>query len=116
MAKAYGKDLRLKVLEAIENNSMKPDEVSEQFNLGRSTIYDWLALKAETGGVSPRPHSHSGYGHKITDWAAFKAFVVANGDKTQAEMAELWPGDISARTISRALKKIGFTRKKDLRV
>lgn len=27
-------------------------------------------------------------------------------------MAELWDGDISERTISRALKKIGFTRKK----
>jgi hypothetical protein len=29
-------------------------------------------------------------------------------------MAALWPEDISARTISRALKKIGFTRKKKL--
>jgi hypothetical protein len=28
-------------------------------------------------------------------------------------MAELWPGDISARTSSRALDKIGFTRKKN---
>ena len=27
-------------------------------------------------------------------------------------MAELWDGPISARTISRALKHIGFTRKK----
>jgi len=27
-------------------------------------------------------------------------------------MAELWDGKISDRTISRALKKIGFTRKK----
>jgi hypothetical protein len=27
-------------------------------------------------------------------------------------MAKLWDGEISDRTISRALKKIGFTRKK----
>jgi transposase len=27
-------------------------------------------------------------------------------------MAKLWDGQISERTISRALKKIGFTRKK----
>jgi hypothetical protein len=33
-------------------------------------------------------------------------------DKTQVEMAKLWSGQISARTISRALQKIGFTRKK----
>jgi transposase len=31
------------------------------------------------------------------------------------EIASLWEGEISARTISRALKKIGFTRKKNLR-
>jgi len=35
-----------------------------------------------------------------------------HGDKTQVEMAKLWEGEISSRTISRALKKIGFTRKK----
>lgn len=35
-----------------------------------------------------------------------------HGDKTQVEMAKLWDGEISVRTISRALKKIGFTRKK----
>jgi hypothetical protein len=37
-----------------------------------------------------------------------------HGDKTQVEMAKLWDGEISSRTISRALKKIGFTRKKRL--
>jgi transposase len=36
----------------------------------------------------------------------------AHRDKTQVEMAKLWEGEISSRTISRALKKIGFTRKK----
>jgi hypothetical protein len=43
-----------------------------------------------------------------------------NGDKNQVEMASLWDGEISdslrdsfaSRTISRAFKKIGFTRKK----
>ena len=40
--------------------------------------------------------------------------VEINGDKTQAEMAKLWTEEISKPTISRALKKIGFTRKKNL--
>lgn len=48
----------------------------------------------------------------ITDWDKFQEFAKAHGDKTQAEMAALWSGDISARTLSRALQKIGFTRKK----
>ena len=48
----------------------------------------------------------------ITDWEKFREFALSHGDKTQVEMASLWEGQISARTISRALKKIGFTRKK----
>jgi DNA-binding GntR family transcriptional regulator len=42
----------------------------------------------------------------------FREFAKAHGDKTQVEMAKLWEGEMSSRTISRALKKIGFTRKK----
>ncbi len=52
----------------------------------------------------------------ITDWEKFREFAQVHGDKTQAEMAQLWEGEISDRTISRALKKIGFTRKKRLMV
>ncbi|MFB2983904.1 hypothetical protein [Microseira sp. BLCC-F43] len=36
-----------------------------------------------------------------------------NGDKTQKELAQLW-GNISQQTISRGLKKLGYTRKKKL--
>jgi len=42
----------------------------------------------------------------------FRANALIHGDKTQMEMAQLWEGEISERTISRALKKIGFMRKK----
>jgi predicted HTH transcriptional regulator len=45
----------------------------------------------------------------ITDWKKFTEFASENGDKTQEQMAQLWEGDISKRTISRALEKIGFT-------
>lgn len=58
------------------------------------------------------PNKPNGNGHKITDWEKFREFALTNGDKTQVEMASLWDGEISYRTISRALKKIGFTRKK----
>lgn len=51
-------------------------------------------------------------GNKITDWDKFVEFAKSHGDKTLTQMAVLWEGDISARTISRALQKIGFTRKK----
>jgi hypothetical protein len=44
---------------------------------------------------------------KITDWEKFRAFAKEHEDQTQAQMAQLWEGDISSRTISRALQKLG---------
>lgn len=74
----------------------------------------WLKRKETTGDFCPKKYTPPGHSHKITDWEKFRAFVAENADLTQAQMAELWDADISARTISRALKKIGFTRKKKL--
>ena len=112
MPKAYDLDLRRKVVEAVVLNGMKRCEVAEQFNINRKTISDWLTRYEATGDVQPSAHYHHGHSHILTDWAAFRAFVEANPDKTQVEMAELWPDQVSDRTISRALKKIGFTRQK----
>ena len=111
MPKAYDLDLGRKVVEAVILNGMKRCEVAEQFNLNRKTVSNWLKRYEITGDIQPSAHNHQGHSHKITDWSAFRVFVRANADKTQKEMAELWPEQISDRTISRALKKIGFTRK-----
>jgi transposase len=112
MANPYSYDLRRKVIEAIELNGMKHCEASEFFNISRNTINTWFQRRRETGDFNAKVRAHRGNGHKITDWEKFRAFVETYGDKTQAEKAELWEGNISDRTISRGLKKIGFTRKK----
>lgn len=62
------------------------------------------------------PNQPPGNNLKIRDWEKFRDFANTHGDKTQEEMAQLWPEEISSRTISRGLKKIGFTRKKKLMV
>lgn len=112
MAKPYSYDLRRKIIQAIQQDGLKKSEASELFNISRNTIDLWLKRQAETGDYRAKPNQPPGNGHKITDWEKFREFVQAHGAKTQAEMAKLWQGDVSARTISRALKKIGFTRKK----
>jgi transposase len=102
-------------------DGLKKCEASELFNISRNTINLWLQRKAQTGDVQALPNRPRGNNHKITDWEEFRAFAKTHGDKTQVEMAQLWEGEISDseallrsadRTISRALKKIGFTRKK----
>jgi len=114
MPKPYSYDLRQKVIQAIKLNGLKVKEASEMFNISRNTIRLWLKRQRETGDFQALPNQPLGNGHKITDWQKFADFVATNGDKTQAQMAQLWSDEISERTISRALKKMGLTRKKKL--
>ena len=112
MAKPYSYDLRQKVIQAIELDGLKKSEASQLFNISRNTIDLWLKRRSVTGDFQALPNQPLGNGHKITNWEKFREFAKAHGDKTQAEMASLWEGQISECTISRALKKIGFTKKK----
>jgi transposase len=112
MPKPYSYDLRKKVIEAIELDGLKKSEASQLFNISRNTIDLWLKRRKDSGDFQALPNSPPGNNHKILDWSNFEEFARTNGDKTQEDMAQLWPEEISDRTISRALKKIGFTRKK----
>jgi len=122
MAKPYSYDFRKKVIDAIKFDGLKKSEASELFNISRNTINLWFKRLQETGDFQALPNKPPGNNHKILDWSNFQKFARTNGDKTQKEMAQLWPEEISdlpkgalrERTISRFLKKIGFTRKKNL--
>jgi len=103
MPKPYSYDLRQKVIQAIKLDGFKISEASQIFNINRNTIRLWLKRERETGDFQALPNQPPGNGHKITDWEKFKSFVEKNGK-------------ISERTMSRGLKKIGFTRKKKLMV
>ncbi len=112
MGKAYSYDLRQKVINAIQLDGMRKSEAAQSFQLSRNTIDLWLERQAATGDYqakSNRPHRTV---NKITDWQQFTAFAQTDSDCTQAEMATLWDGEISARSIARALQSIGWTRKK----
>lgn len=112
MAKPYSNDFRQKVIAAIELKGLNKSEVRELFGISRNTINLWLKRKVETGNLEPKRNPHPGHSHRIVDWHQFRAFAKTHGDKTQAQMAALWEGDISERTSSRALKKLDFRRKK----
>lgn len=115
MPVAYSYDLRTKVIEAIDRG-MGKTQASQIFKISRNTINLWLTRREETGDYRAKEGYQQGYGHKIEDLAKFQEFARENGSKTQKEMAKTWEGEISDLTIGKALKKIGFTRKKNLRI
>lgn len=111
MPAAYSQDLREKALNAVTSGRTMTD-VSQSLGISRSALKSWVKRYRETGEVGPKQGYQKGRSHKITDWDAFRAFAAEHGDKTQAEMAQLWSDEISEDTIGRALNRIGFTRKK----
>ena len=113
MPAPYSYDLRIKVIEAIDGG-MGKTQASKIFNISRNTINLWLNKRKQTGDYKAKEGYQQGYGAKITDLDKFREFARKHGSQTQAEMAEAWEEAISDQTIGKALKKIGFTRKKKL--
>lgn len=115
MPKPYSYDLRQKVIQAIALDGMKKSVAAKSVPT-ESQHHRPVALsgrlKPET--TNTQRNRPRGNGHNIIDWAKFREFAKTHGDKTQAQMAALWEGEISARTVSRTLQTIGFTRKKHL--
>ena len=112
MAIPYSEDLRVRALSLLERgNSLS--QVSRLLKISRQTLYRWKRQFVSTGSTSPRLPIPPPQPAKIRDWSKFKKLVDSHGDLTQKELASLW-GDVSPDPISRGLKKLGYTRKKNL--
>ena len=111
MPAAYSDDLREKVVAAIDRGERK-SHISQMFNISRDTLDRWLKRREMTGSVNAAQGYQQGHSHRIKDWQAFRAFAQTYGDRTQAEMAQLWQEPISQRSMARALAQIDWTRKK----
>ncbi len=111
MPASYSYDLRTRVINAIDGG-MRKTQASRIFQISRNTIDTCLKKREDTGDYQGKVGYQQGYKPKINDLEKFQQFVQINGSKTQAEMAEAWPEKISDRTIGKALKKIGYIRKK----
>lgn len=114
MAKAYSYDLRQKVINAIQLDGMPKSEAAQVFQMSRNTIDLWLKRQAATGDFQAQSHRPHRSAAKITDWAKFRDFAQQHSDKTAAQMTLLWATPVSVRTMQRALKHLGLTRKKRL--
>ena len=115
MSAPYSYDLRTKAIEVVERGERK-STVCRTLNISRNTLDLWLKRKQATGDYRAITNYQQGARHKITDWERFRSFAHQNHNKTQAQMAQLWGDGVTQQNISDALGKIGFTRKKNLRL
>lgn len=113
MGAAYPIEMREKAIAAVDRGEKKL-HVSRMFGISRNTLDEWLKLREATGQVAPKVYRSRGPAPKIADLNAFRQFASTRGHLSQQQMAEAWPEPVSNRTVGKALKAIGFTRKKDL--
>lgn len=111
MAAPYSDDLRSKAIEAVKRGERKV-AVCRMLDISRNTLDLWLKREQQTGSYQANRGYQKGNRHKITDWQRFGEFVKQHGGKTQSQMAKLWGDKVTQQDISRALAKIGVSRKK----
>jgi transposase len=113
--KPYSKDLRLKILAAVDRG-MPRREVSWIFGVSEPTIRRYLRLHRESGGVDPRPVPGPPARKGRALEAALPGQVSRNPDLTLEEHRELFYDErglaVSTATVSRAFGRLGLPLKK----
>jgi transposase len=113
--KAYSEDLRLRIVAAVDGG-MPRSEAARTFGVGRATVKRYLALRRETGALAPRPRRGAPPSKTAALRGALPARLRAVPDATLAEHCAWYEAAsgvrISGPTMSRAITRLGWTRKK----
>jgi transposase len=113
--KAYSEDLRERVIRAVEAGRPR-EEVAARFEMSVPTIERWLRLKRETGGLTRRPVPGAVAVKTAGLPAALAGRLAEHADATLADHCSWWYAvsgwEVSTATMSRALTRLGWPRKK----
>jgi transposase len=107
--KLYSKDLRLRVLAAVDRGVPR-EEVAKTFSVSVPTIKRWLKRRRETGGVEPKPipGRPSTKGAMLQRWLPEQ--LEANNDLTLEEHREAFEEEhgeaVSTSTVGRAIARL----------
>ena len=112
MPAPYGIDLRERVWHACKNSGKKLKEIAKDFAVSTRTIDRWLKQEAEEGHVKPKTGYQKGHSHIIKDNQELVTLLEENNFSTIGEIAKAL-GKGSYMTISRALKRLNYVKKKE---
>ena len=114
---AYSEDLRKKIVEAIEERGMPKIEAARTFGVGISSVKRYVATYRE--GRSLAPKERPGSKPKLDEGARklLEANLEEHPEATLPQRREFLRRvcgvSVSDSTISRTLRRLGWTRKKD---
>ncbi len=105
---SYSKDLRKRVLDFVEGGGSKV-EAAKRYNISRDIIYKWLKAPDPLTPQKTGPR-----GPRCIDYSALKQHVQDFPDQTNVERAAHF--GVSPYCIWYGLRKLGISRKKDIRL
>ena len=114
---AYSKDLRIKALGALDRG-MPRKEAASTFGVSLATLKRWLKRRREGEDIAPKPSPGRTPRVLATpeQRRALWEQLEANHDATLARHCELWEDEtgvaVSVATMSRAVRRLGWTFKK----
>ena len=113
MAGAYSKDLRSRVLAAVEDGET-PEAAARRFAVNRSTVYRWVAAMRDEGRREAKPMGHGPA--PVIGGAAEAAMLALAGSphhlslaEITARLAEAHGMRVHLTTVHGALRRVGWT-------
>jgi transposase len=117
---AYSEDLKKKIVEAVERRAMKKSEVARLFGVSLSSVKRYVRKFRQGSSLSPgkapgKCPNVDGRARRLLE-ADLKERPFAKLHQRCEYLEALAGLRVSRSTLCRALKRMGFTRKKGLRV
>ena len=116
--KAYSLDLRERVIAAVEEGKLTRERIAAVFRVSLTSIKRLVRRKRDLGHVAPLPHG-GGQKPRLDEGRLriLREEIARHPDATLEELCKRVRGvdgtPVSVPTMSRTLRKLGFTRKKE---
>ncbi len=111
MARAYSRDLRERVMAALDEGQ-RPEKVALIYRVSARCIYQWMVLRKETGGLSPRSGRRGPKPKLAMHLSRLSELVKERPDATLEELRRALPVKVCIGTLWATLRNLGFSLKK----
>ena len=112
---AYSQDLRKRIIKAVETTGNQT-QVATTFQVSRSTVRRLLILEKVDPNLAAKPRPGRQTEIAPENYPALINLLQEHNDSTLAQLCLLWDEHyhqlVSVATMSRLLKRLGWTRKK----
>lgn len=111
MPKPYSSDIRKRVANSFKRN-IRYEDIAKTLDVSLSTVKRYASIYKKDKDINPRIRNKF-RSSKIQDLKKFEEFVIRNNHLSLNDMSKKYDDNISAEGIRKAIKKIGYSFKKN---